>query len=164
MGTFSEAVEVECAFGSRPVAVVLRGERYQVVSGRRKVLPARSPASDSGRAQPNAPEDEWWELEVVHALGARCTVSLSHHRGGSQWRVVRCPVDRDGGSLASLWEAGRQAPGRAEEAILWRASDPPESSSRSTSRRHPASGRAVRKPGDLAARARRAGLLFPPAD
>ncbi|MBQ1443637.1 MAG: hypothetical protein IIZ13_07280 [Renibacterium sp.] len=87
MGTFSEAVDIECGPGCRPIGILWRGERYCVVAGRRR------PFKVSGFLGPgqgvSSAEYELWELEVTHPERSRSVLSVAHRVGGAQWRLLR---------------------------------------------------------------------------
>lgn len=85
MGTFSEAVDVECAPGWRPVQILWRGEKYQVVAGRRRAFTRPTTLPE----HVGAADYELWELEVTHPERSRSILSISHRTGGDHWRLLR---------------------------------------------------------------------------
>lgn len=87
MGTFSEAVEIECGPGCRPVGVFWRGRRYDVVAGKRRPFRLSGFLHDDGGA--SSADYELWELEVTHPERSRSVLRVTHRVGGGRWRLLR---------------------------------------------------------------------------
>lgn len=100
MGTFSEAVDIQSGPGCRPVELRWRGERYQVVSGRRRPFVLSGYLGAEGRL--NTTEYELWELEVTHPERSRRTMKVTHRVGGSRWRLLCLADDRQQRSAVGL--------------------------------------------------------------